>query len=445
MIQKTRIEYLNSAEAKKGQYIIYWMQQSQRCSYNHALEFSIDIANEHALPLIVFFGLTEFPEANYRHYWFMLQGLSDTYNHLHSRGIQMVILQTRPDMGIVDFAKNASLVITDMGYCRIQRQWRKNAAKRLDCPLIQIESDVVVPIRETSPKEEFSAGTLRPKLTKKLSEYLVPLQERIIKKKSLSLKFKSVNLSDLSKLIQNLSVDMSVKPIDWLEGGTISAEAILRNFIRTKLDSFATLRNDPSLDYCSNMSPFLHFGQISPLYIALEVNKSKSPGKDAFLEELIIRRELSINFVWYNDQYDSFASIPQWAMKTLEQHKNDKRKSLYSLDILERGITGDHYWNAAQKEMVRKGKMHGYMRMYWGKKILEWTATPEEAFQIALYLNNKYELDGRDPNSFTGVAWCFGKHDRAWKEREIFGKVRYMNFRGLERKFYIENYVKKNN
>jgi len=191
------------------------------------------------------------------------------------------------------------------------------------------------------------------------------------------------------------------------------------------------------------MSPYLHFGQISPLYIALEVSKTKSPGKEAYLEELIVRRELSMNFVHYSETYDSFDSIPQWARKTLRAHQKDRRDYLYRREEFEQGKTHDPYWNAAQKEMVVTGKMHGYMRMYWGKKILEWSKTPQEAFQTTLYLNNKYELDGRDPNGFTGVAWCFGKHDRPWGERTIFGNVRYMNEGGLKRKFDADRYVEK--
>ena len=352
-------------------------------------------------------------------------------------------MRTDPDTGIVAFARDASLVVTDMGYLRIQRQWRKTAAEKLTCPLIQIETDVIVPIRVTSVKEEFSAGTLRPKLTKQLREYLVPLQERTLKRKSTSMKFDSLDISDTKKAITDLSIDMSVVPVEWLSGGTSSAEILLREFIFSKLDFFATRRNDPSLEYSSNLSPYLHFGQISPLYIALEISRSKSPGKDVFLEEMVVRRELSMNFVWYNNHYDKFDALPNWAQLTLNQHKKDKRDPRYSVEQLEKAQTYDPYWNAAQKEMVIRGKMHGYMRMYWGKKILEWIGDPEEAYRIALYLNNKYEIDGRDANGFTGVAWCFGKHDRAWKERPIFGKVRYMNDKGLERKFDIEEYVRK--
>ncbi len=191
------------------------------------------------------------------------------------------------------------------------------------------------------------------------------------------------------------------------------------------------------------MSPYLHFGQISPLYLALKVLETSSAGKDAYLEELIVRRELSHNFVFFNDKYDTFKSLPPWAMRTLNFHRRDKREYIYSLEQFEKAQTHDPYWNAAQQEMVITGKMHGYMRMYWGKKILEWSKNPRTGFKIALYLNNKYELDGRDPNAFAGVAWCFGKHDRAWSERKVFGKIRYMNAAGLKRKFDIEAYVNK--
>jgi deoxyribodipyrimidine photo-lyase len=194
------------------------------------------------------------------------------------------------------------------------------------------------------------------------------------------------------------------------------------------------------------MSPYLHFGQISPLYIALQIRKARGinkANKEAYLEELIVRRELSMNYCYYNPEYDSYSGLPDWAKKTLKAHRGDKREYVYSIEDLEDAQTHDPYWNAAQREMVLTGKMHNYMRMYWGKKLIEWSATPEQAFKCALYLNNRYELDGRDPNSFTGVAWCFGKHDRPWSERPIFGSVRYMNAAGLERKFDMEAYIRK--
>jgi deoxyribodipyrimidine photo-lyase len=442
MIQKERLKVLNQKEIRKGDYVLYWMQVSQRAEDNHALEYAILKANDLRKPLVVFFGITgRFPEANERHYYFMLEGLREVKASLEKRGIQMVVRHESPEQGAVRMAKRACLAVVDRGYLRIQRKWRDDAAKRMGCPLVQVESDAVVPIEEASPKEEYAAATIRPKINKKLKSFLVPLKERNPVVNSLSLKFQSFDLDDLDEAISKLHIDRSVRRLNSFRGGAKEAKKHLRTFLEYKIDRFGDLRNDPSLDYLSHMSPYLHFGQISPLSIALNVSKTDSPGREAFLEELIVRRELSMNFVFYNERYDSFEAIPDWAKKTLKTHQKDRRPYLYSMEELEATKTHDPYWNAAQKEMVIKGKMHGYMRMYWGKKILEWTETPEEAFRIALTLNNKYELDGKDANGFTGVAWCFGKHDRPWGERPIFGKVRYMNDKGLERKFDVKEYV----
>jgi deoxyribodipyrimidine photo-lyase len=443
MIQKERIKALNKKEVKKGAYVLYWMQASQRTEYNHALEYAIMKANELRQPVIVFFGITNnFPEANERHYTFMLEGLREVRGSLEKRRIQMVILHQSPEMGAVQLAKKASLVIVDRGYLRIQRKWRNDVANQIDCPLIQVESEVIVPVEEASPKEEYAAATLRPKINKKRSHFLIPLKQSGPAVDSLSLDFDSFDIDDIGKAISKLRIDRSIKKVDSFHGGTKEAKNHLEIFLEGKLDRFQELRNDPTLDYLSHMSPYLHFGQISPLYIALKILKTGSPGVEAFLEELIIRRELSMNFVFYNEKYDSLEAIPDWAKKTLKTHQKDRRQSLYSLEELESASTQDPYWNAGQREMVVKGKMHGYMRMYWGKKILEWSKSPGEAFRNALYLNNKYELDGRDPNGFTGVAWCFGKHDRPWGDRPIFGNVRYMNDRGLKRKFDADQYVR---
>jgi deoxyribodipyrimidine photo-lyase len=442
VIQKERIKALNKRGIKKGKYVLYWMQASQRAKYNHALEFAVLKANELRQPLVAFFGITDkFPEANERHYTFMLEGLKEVKHALEKRGIRMVILHKSPETGVLQLAKEASLAVVDRGYLKIQKAWRDDASKQMDCLLIQVESDVIVPVEEASPKEEYAAATIRSKIKRKLGDFLVPLREHEPISGSLSLDLDCFDIDDVEKAISRLRIDRSVKKVDSFHGGTKEAKDHLETFLESKLDRFPELRNDPTLDYLSQMSPYLHFGQISPLHIALKVSKTGSPGIEAFLEELIIRRELSINFVFYGEKYDSLEGIPDWAKKTLRTHQKDRRPYLYSRDEFENARTHDPYWNAAQKEMVVRGKMHGYMRMYWGKKILEWSKTPEEAFKIALYLNNKYELDGRDPNGFTGVSWCFGKHDRPWGERPIFGTVRYMNDKGLKRKFDAGRYV----
>jgi deoxyribodipyrimidine photo-lyase len=443
MVEKERIKALNKKGINKGAYVLYWMQASQRVEYNHALEYAILKSNELGQPIIVFFGIIDhFPEANERHYTFMLEGLKEVEQSLEKKGIQVVILHKSPERGAVQLARRASLTVVDRGYLRIQRDWRDYVAKRIDCPFIQVESDVIVPVEETSPKEEYAAATIRPKIHKKLNHFLVPLKQTDPVIDSLSLDFDFFDIKDIGKAVSKLRIDRSVKKVNSFQGGTKEALKHLEVFLEGKLNLFPELRNDPTLDYLSHMSPYLHFGQISPLFIALKVLETKSPGTEAFFEELIVRRELSMNFVFYNEKYDSFEGIPEWAKKTLKAHQKDKHLYTYTLEEMDAAQTHDPYWNAAQREMVGRGKMHGYMRMYWGKKIIEWSKTPEEAFRNALYLNNKYELDGRDPNGFTGVAWCFGKHDRPWGERPIFGNVRYMNDKGLKRKFDADEYVK---
>jgi len=444
MIQPERIKPLNNKQVADGKYVLYWMQAAQRAEYNHALEYAIRTANTLRKPIVVFFGITEnWPEANLRHYYFMLEGLKETQKALEAKGIQMLIRLDSPDTGAVELAKDAALVVVDAGQLRIQKKWRIDAARKIDSALHEVETNLIVPVEEASSKENFSAGTFRPRITNKLDYYLVPLNHSKPKLNSLGLKFHTFNIDNIDKALSKLDIDRTVTKVDGFHGGTKQAKRRLSNFLKNKLDRFAEMRNDPNADCVSNMSPYLHFGQISPLYIALKVLKTSSPGKDAYLEELIVRRELSHNFVFYNNRYDTFACLEPWAKRTLNFHRRDKRQYVYSLEQFEKAQTHDPYWNAAQKEMVITGKMHGYMRMYWGKKILEWSRNPQTGLKIALHLNNKYELDGRGPNAFTGVAWCFGKHDRAWGERPVFGKIRYMNAAGLKRKFDADAYVKK--
>ena len=444
MIQQERIKTLNTKPVADGKYVLYWMQAAQRIEYNHALEYAIRLANKLQKSVVVFFGITDgYPEANQRHYYFMLEGLKEVHKNLEAEGIKMVIQHKSPDMGAAESAKQAAMVVVDAGHLRIQKKWRTSVAKKIDCALYEVETNLIVPVEQASSKENFSAGTFRPRITKQLDKYLVPLSHKKPGLSSLDLKFPAFNFNDIDKAFSKLNIDKSIGKIDSFHGGTSRAKRLLSDFVQNKLDHFAQLRNDPNADCVSNMSPYLHFGQISPLYIALKILKTSSPGKDDYLEELIVRRELSHNFVFYNDKYDTFDSLPPWAVTTLDSHKRDKRQYIYSLEQFEKAQTHDPYWNAAQKEMFLTGKMHGYMRMYWGKKILEWSKNPRTGFDIALYLNNKYELDGRDPNAFAGVAWCFGKHDRAWSERSVFGKIRYMNAAGLKRKFDADAYVKK--
>jgi len=447
VIQPSRIQPLNRRSVQDGRYVLYWMQASQRVECNHALEYAVGEANGRNLPVVVAFGLTDrFPEANLRHYVFMLEGLEEVREGLQRRGIRFVLQHRSPELAATALAEDAALVVTDRGYLRIQRQWRRHVAANAPCAVVQVESDVVVPAETASPKEEYTAGTLRPKLQRILKGYLIPLHERPVRKDSLALRLDVDAVKDAAALARTMPIDRSVPPSAAFRGGTSRANALLEDFIAAKLRHYADRRSDPGLDYSSHLSPYLHFGQISPLAVALRVWGEKSApaaAREAFLEELIVRRELGVNFALYNERYDEYGSLPGWAKKTLADHAKDRRDALYDEGQWERAETHDGYWNAAQREMVLTGKMHNYMRMYWGKKILEWSRTPQEAFRTALRLNNRYELDGRDPNSYAGVAWCFGKHDRAWPERRVFGKIRYMNEAGLRRKFDMPAYLEK--
>jgi deoxyribodipyrimidine photo-lyase len=442
VIQSERLTVLRGGTPATGAYVLYWMQASQRASFNHALEYAIEQANDLRLPVGVLFCLMDdYPEANLRHYAFMLEGLRETIHGLNTRGMSALVAKGSPMYYLPRLARRAAMVVTDRGYLRHQRRWRAEVARLLECPFVQVETDAIVPVETASPKAEYAAATLRPKLGRLLLRYLVRIDERELLTPGPAFDEESLDLRDTGATLKSLSIDRSVPNVSDMPGGSAEAERRLAAFLDEKLDGYAQLRSNPATDFSSGLSAYLHFGQISPLRTALAARDRGGPGADAFLEELIIRRELSINYVQYNEAYDSLAGLPGWAQKSLKEHETDRRPYLYDLSTLEQAGTHDTYWNAAQREMVTTGKMHNYMRMYWGKKILEWSPTPAEAFTRALYLNNRWQLDGRDPNSYAGVAWCFGMHDRPWGERPVFGNIRYMNAAGLERKFPIGDYV----
>ncbi len=443
-IQPERVRVRNKKPIHtRGRFVLYWMQQSQRADSNHALEYAVYMANEQRKPLQVFFGLTPtYPEANLRHYVFMLEGLADTHRRLARRGIPLQVAVGQLPQTVLDASAKATMIICDSGYLRHQRQWRRVLAQKTDCPLIEIESDAIVPVQNVSTKAEYAARTIRPKIHRLLPHFMVPL-------KPLDLKHPNQEMAegpDFTKLLQKLRIDRSVPAVsDWLPGGYTAGRECFRQFIKTRLTHYHTRRNHPETDSTSVISPYLHFGQISSLELALAVSQPHTPpdASAAFLEELIVRRELAINYVYFNPDYDRYSGLPRWARQTLSEHRADRRKPIYRLEDLDSAATADPYWNTSMAEMKHTGYMHGYMRMYWGKKIIEWLPDPQEAFTTILHLNNKFFIDGRDPNSYAGVGWLFGLHDRPWKERPVFGKVRYMARSGLERKFDMQGYMKK--
>ncbi len=444
-IQAERVSTLSErTEPADGTYVLYWMQQAQRTELNHALEYAVHRANELGQPLLVAFGLMDdYPEANLRHYTFLVEGLADVARALAEREIAFVVRRGAPDDVALDLARDASLLVCDRGYLRPQRAWRERVAREAPCPVIQVESDVVVPIELASNKRETAARTLRPKITRHLDRFLVPLPSAT-PEKQLGRDLPGEDVGDVHGLLGRLQIDREVPPVPIFAGGTTAGKEILRAFISHALPTYPANRGQPQHNDVSHMSKYLHFGQISPLYIALELREQGGgENVDGYLEELIIRRELPMNFVFYEPDYDAYACVPEWARRTLAEHAGDRRHYVYTRKQLEQAGTHDPYWNAAMTEMKVSGYMHNYMRMYWGKKIIEWSADPETAYGTTLYLNNKYFLDGRDANSFSNVAWVFGNHDRGWTERDVFGKVRYMNAEGLERKADPKGYVEK--
>ena len=447
-IAPERITILNDTPIQDGAWVLYWMQQSQRAHDNPALEYAIQCANRLDLPVRVIFALTDnYPDANLRHYRFMLEGLDETRRLLARRRIGMTVRKGDPATVVGALLGQSALLVCDVGYTRHQRDWRRTLSASSPCRTVAVEGDVVVPVQAVSPKAEYAARTIRPKINRQLERFLAPCPRYRPKRSSVDGPAEGLDLDDIDTILDGLDIDRSVPVVSaFFKGGPRTAKKRLRRFIERHLHNYDRHRNQPQTDDVSCLSPYLHFGQISPVFVALAVANATNGSqrdRDAYLEELIIRRELAINFVHYTTNYDRYDCLPAWARKSLAEHAGDQRATRYDQQTLEAARTHDPYWNAAMIEMRDTGFMHNYMRMYWGKKILEWTPSPQQAYATTLALNNKYFLDGRDPNSFAGVGWIFGLHDRAWFEREIFGKVRYLAASGLERKCDISAYVEK--
>jgi len=429
-----------------GKCIVYWMQRAQRALDNPALDVAIQLGNVLQKPVVAFFAPTPFyPNANLRHYKFLVSGIPDIAEGLARRNVGFV-LRTYPEHSLARFCDevSAAIVVGDENPLRETEQWRVRAAKQLRVPLWTVDADVVVPSRLLG-KEHFAARTIRPRLNELLPPFLVKTpntRARLQWKKPRKLH----SLPNREDVTARWILDNSVSPIEKWQGGTKEALSILNRFVEHRLARYQKDRNHPELAGTSELSPYLHFGHIGPLTIVRQVEASAAPraAKEAFLEQVIIRRELSINFVHYNPNYDSFESREPWADRSFARHSADSRPTTYSEKELENAETHDPLWNAAQKQMVLGGWMHNYMRMYWAKKILEWSPSVGVAYQRAVTLNDRYELDGRDPNGYAGIAWAIvGKHDRPWFERPIFGQIRYMSYASTSKKFdsarYIEN------
>lgn len=444
-IHPDRVQCLNEqARDPARKYVLYWMQHSQRTEWNHALEYAIRAAEALDMGVVVAFGLMEdYPDGNARHFQFMLEGLLEVKNSLADRNIKFVLRFGQPAEVCLDLAGDAAMVICDRGYLRFQREWRERIAQKAGVQVVRVESDLVIPVEVASDKQEYAARTIRKQLMNQYEDYLERPQERTPPKSTKGYSIDKLDFTSVGSILDQMTIDREVEPVKEFKGGTSEAKKRFQTFLDEHLTSYDEHRSDPHLEHLSFQSMYLHLGQISPCYLIDQISSSHSTeNKESYLEELIVRRELTHNFVFYRpDDYDDFGCLPDWAAETLEDHKGDERPEIYTREELEQGKTEDEYWNAAMRQMRERGYLHNHMRMYWGKQIIKWTNTPRYAYKTALYLNNKYFMDGRDANSYANVAWLFGLHDRAWQEREIYGKVRIMTRGGLERKTDPEEFV----
>jgi deoxyribodipyrimidine photo-lyase len=428
----------------EGECVVYWMQRAQRALDNPALDVAVELGNELGKPVVAFLAPVPFyPHANLRHYRFLASGIPDVAEGLRKRNVGFV-LRTYPDDSLIKFCEQVrpAIVIGDENPLREAEHWRVRAAQHLKVPFWTVDADVVVPSRLLG-KEHYGARTIRPRLQELLPQFLITtkvVQARTPWNKPRDLHSLSVH----EDFTAGWSLDRSVSSVENWQGGTRRAISILADFAKRGLRNYPKDRNHPERSGTSRLSPYLHFGHIGPLTIAHAVQAGSVPAtaKHAFLEQLIVRRELAVNFVRYNSYYDSFECLEPWADRSFAQHSGDRRPIVYDEEQLEQAETHDPLWNAAQKQMVLTGWMHNYMRMYWAKKILEWSPSVATAYQRAVWLNDRYELDGRDPNGYAGIAWAIvGKHDRPWFERPVFGQVRYMSLASTGGKFDSKSYI----
>ncbi len=431
-----RVRKLNEEPVKQdGEYVLYWAQRNRRVDSNHALLYAAALANERGLPVLTYEGLTcTYPYASDRIHTFMLQAVPGTARRLKAHGVGYVfdLSRSKADAGdaLHRLAARAAAVVTD--------DYPLSAVpRRFDVACYAVDSSCIVPMN-TFPKREYAAYTIRPKIHRALPDHFHAAEPLKVKRKWSGGISVEVTEKNIPELVASCEIDHSVQPVIGAQGGRVEAERRLERFLEDRLRRYASERNEPSNHATSGMSPYLHFGQMSSLEIALA---ARAYASDEFLEELIVRRELAFNFVRSVDNYETLEALPNWARATLKAHDDDPRSPCYTRERMESAATYDPLWNATQKELLLRGIIHGYYRMYWGKKIIEWSPTHQEALSTMIYLNDRYALDGRDPNGYTNILWCFGLHDRPWFNRPIFGQIRYMSLEGMKRKTDTVAYI----
>jgi deoxyribodipyrimidine photo-lyase len=451
-VEAARIRQLNSAsERPDAQYVLYWSQMNRRVDCNHALLYAIEIANRLNVPVLFYEGLTcTYEYANDRLHTFILEAVPETARRLKQAGIGYVfyLRKTKDSRNDVfyELAKHAAAVVTDDYPTFIARQHNARVPQKLGIPYYVVDSSCIVPMEEI-PERQYAAYTMRPKIHRLLPRYLkFPDALKLKKRFTAAVPHFHTEVTDdtIARLVSSCEIDHSVAPSVVFRGGRGAAERLLQYFLEHNLKRYAQARNEPSDHATSHLSPYLHFGQISSLEVASTVKAYAHEHKliaDEYLEELIVRRELAFNYARHVQDPKDLANLPEWCRENMSKHAKDKRDPVYSHAQIEQAETYDELWNATQKEMLFRGKIHGYYRMYWGKKIIEWARDYQEAADLMIHLHGKYALDGRDPNTYTNVLWCFGLHDRPWPERPVFGKMRYMSLEGMKRKTNTQAYI----
>lgn len=435
-----------------GQCVLYIMRRDQRVAHNHALLAAQKIALDNQLPLAVVFCLQ--PATKWRsreQYKFMLEGLKQIEHTLQKYDIPLIMLLGDPKETLSAIAHHTKphSVVFDFSPLRGPRNLIQHMAGKVSGQIVEVDAHNIIPVWRASQKQEVGARTLRPKLHRLLPEYLVEPSK--LQKHPFKWSGTIMRLDQLTAQIESVIAGVpSNHVVSIPDSGEQAAANLLDYFVEQKLGNYLIDKNNPTIDGISGLSTYLHFGQISSLQIALRVYEavaqepSLQASADAFLEELIVRKELSDNFCYFNTEYDNLRGAPTWAQQSLGIHANDSREYLYTFEEFRDAKTHDYAWNACQNQLQRTGKMHGYMRMYWAKKILEWSTSPIEAIDIASRLNDFYSWDGGDPNGYVGILWSIaGLHDRPWFDRPVYGVVRYMNYNGLKRKFDIAAYETK--
>lgn len=450
-----RIVDRNGRPAAEGAYVLYLMERAQRAHGNAALEVAVERANRLEVPLLAVWptnpGAAEWTP---RRAVFAIAGVREARRALAARGVPLLALATTPGEALRALQPHAATVVVDRGYLRQDRAWRDAAAHAVRATLVEVEGDVVVPVTAASMKAEVGARTLRGKLERLLERFLnpvaaVPLTHRWDEAAARAAAATNAAWADIddARLPGEMAPEGPPSVERWIQGGQTEARRHLRRFLDHDLARYTDDRARPEMGRVSHLGPYLRFGQISPVEVALAVldavhaEPALEDAARAFLEELVVRRELSVNHVWYRPDYERFDVLPSWARATLMQHASDPRTPAVDEAAMEAGETHDPAWNAAMREMRLTGSLHNHMRMYWGKQVLAWTPDPRRAFALAQRWNDRYFLDGHAPNGFAGVAWCFGLHDRPWPERAVFGTVRSMTAGGLARKGDPRAYV----